>query len=74
MNQSESSENCAQQLLSEAEVIYWLSRSPRERLVHLGVLRCEAYFAEQAGLGNYPVEMPRMRKDVLTIVQSKDKH
>ena len=72
MSQSESGEGFAQQHPSETELAYWHSRSPEERLAHLEVLRREAYFAEQAKLGNYPTEMPRMRKDIITIVRGKD--
>ena len=73
MNQPDPNDDLLPQSPSEAEIIYWATKTPQERLAHIEKLRRNTYFAEQAKLGNYPTEMPRMRRDIITIIRSKPK-
>lgn len=57
---------------TDAEVTHWQTKMPAERLAQLENLRCQAYFAQQAKLGNYPTELPRMQK-VVRVIRLRDK-
>lgn len=73
MNQPSPNDDLLPRFLSDAEVAYRGTKIPEECLAHLEELRRAVYCAEQAKLGNYPTEMPRMRRDIITIIRGKTK-
>lgn len=73
MNQTGPNDDLLPQFPCDAELAYWAAKTPEERLAGLEELRRAAYFAGQAKLGNYPTEMPRMRRDIITIIRGKDR-